>query len=90
MASDNIIRYDKEFIANFEKLSGMIEAEDHKALHRFLIDHFGFIFKVFQDYARQVSDGGVRDFEDTDEATKRELMRPLSLRQYRIVIFYNR
>ena len=84
MASDKIIRYDKEFIANFEKLPGMIEAGDHKALHRFLMDHFGFIFKVFQDYAREEAVGGVRDFEDADEETKRELMRPLSLRQYRM------
>lgn len=85
MASDKIIRYDKEFIANFEKLSEMIEAGDHKALHRFLIDHFGFIFKVFQDYAREEADGGVQDFEDADEETKRQLMRPLSFRQYRMI-----
>lgn len=80
-----IIYYDENFIANFEKLKELIEAEDKPVLHRFLMDNFSFIFKAFQDYAKQDLEGGVQAFEEADEATKRELMRPLSYRQYRMI-----
>ena len=80
-----IIYYDENFIENFEKLKEMIEAGDKPALHVFLMDNFGFIFKAFQDYAKEDLEGGVKAFEEADEATKRELMRPLSYRQYRMI-----
>lgn len=87
MASDKIVRYDAEFIRKFEALRAFHEAEppDDPALHRFLIDNFGYLFRVFQYYARQIAEGGARDFEDADEETKRELMRPLSYRQYEMI-----
>ena len=85
MESDKIIRYDEEFIRKFEKLKEMIESEDRPAIHRFLIDNFGYIFRLFQYYAKHIADGDARDFEDADEETKRELMRPLSFRQYRMI-----
>jgi len=85
MASGNIIYYDDEFIGQFERLGKLIEAEDRIALYRYLLDHFGFVFKRYQLYAKQSEAGGMRDFEQADEETKRELMRPLSFRQYRMV-----
>lgn len=85
MTSDKIIRYDDDFIAKFDKLKELIEAGDKAVLHRFLIDNFGHIFKLFQYYAKQDAEGGVREFEEADEETKRELMRPLSYRQYRMI-----
>ena len=85
METYNIIYYDDEFINKFERLKVMIEAENRPALYRFLLDNFEFLFKAFQDYARQDDEGGVRAFEQADEETKRELMRPLSYRQYRMI-----
>ena len=85
MASDRIIRYDDEFIAGFEKLKDLIEAGDRAALYRFLQDRFGRIFTTFQYYAKQIAEGEATDFEEADEETKRELMRPLSFRQYRMI-----
>lgn len=85
MASDKIICYDEDFIGRFERLKDLIEAGDRPVLHRFLIDNFGYIFKVFQYYAKQAAEGDVQEFEEADEATKRELMRPLSYRQYRMI-----
>nr|MCR4709017.1 YfaZ family protein [Clostridiales bacterium] len=38
-----------------------------------------------QDYAKEDLEGGVQAFEEADEATRRELMRPLSYRQYRMI-----
>ena len=69
----------------FERLKELIEAEDRTILYRFLLDHFGYIFKLFQYYAKQSEKGVIQDFEEADEDTKRELMRPLSYRQYRMI-----
>ena len=85
METYNIIYYDDEFINKFERLKVMIEAEDRPALYRFLLDNFEFLFKAFQDYARQDDEGGVQAFEEADEEIRRELMRPLSYRQYRMI-----
>lgn len=85
MASGNIVYYDAEFIERFERLKELIEAEDRTILYRFLLDNFGYIFKLFQYYAKQSEDGVIQDFEQADEEIKRELMRPLSYRQYRMV-----
>ncbi len=85
MASDKIIFYDDEFIGKFERLKDLIEAEDRPALYRFLLDNYGYIFKLFQYYAKQSEKGNMQDFEEADEEIKRELMRPLSYRQYRMV-----
>ena len=85
MASDKIVFYDGEFIAKFEKLKDLIEAEDRPVLYRYLLDNFGFIFNLFQYYAKYIADGDAKDFEEADEEIKRELMRPLSYRQYRML-----
>ena len=85
MASDRIIRYDREFIDKFEKLKEILEGEDHPLIHRYLIDSFGYIFQTFQYYAKEIRDAGLKDFDEADGETKRELMRPLSFRQYRIL-----
>ena len=85
MESSRIIRYDDEFIDRFEKLKEMIESGDGPALHRFLIENFGFVFKTFQYYAKHIAEGDAQDFEEADEETRRELMRPLSYRQYRMI-----
>ncbi len=85
MASDKIIFYDDEFMKNFMKLKDMIEAGNHQALYTFLLEHFGYIFRIFQYYAKDIADGNAKDFEEADEMIKRELMRPLSYRQYRLV-----
>ena len=82
--ADNIQYYDEEFMAKFAKLKEMLEAEDEPALQRFLIDEFGCIFRLCQTYWKQAADsaGG---FEGADEETVRELARPLSHRQYRMI-----
>lgn len=85
MELDNIVFYDDGFIWNFEKLKELIEEGDRSVIHRFLIDHFGFLFKLFQQHARLDAEGGVQDFREAKEDIKNELMRPLSYRQYRIV-----
>ena len=85
MASEKIIYYDFEFIKKFEKLKDILETEDKPLIHRFLIDNFGFIFQTFQHYAKVSSNGVMSEFEDMDEAVKRELIRPLSRWQYRMV-----
>ncbi len=84
MASDGIIRYDEEFIGKFEKLGEVIETGDRPFIHRFLIDNFGFLFTAFQHRAKEIEGGSVPLFDAADEETKRELMRPLSYRQYRL------
>ncbi|MBQ6594447.1 MAG: hypothetical protein IJH78_02165 [Clostridia bacterium] len=85
MEQSSIIRYDPEFISRFERLKELIEEEDRSVLHRYLIDGFGYIFSTFQRCARQDAAGALREFEEADEQTKRELMRPLSYRQYRMI-----
>ena len=85
MASDKIIYYDNDFIGKFEKLKEVIETGDASFLHQYLIDNFGFIFRTFQYYAKQIAEGTAQDFKEADEATKYELMRPLSYRQYRMI-----
>ncbi len=85
MAADKIIYYDGEFIAKFEKLKEVIEADDNAATHRFLIDNFGYLFRVFQYYAKQIAVEGAQDLNEADEDTKCELMRPLSYRQYQMI-----
>ena len=85
MASSIIVYYDDEFIGKFEKLKELIEAEDRPVLYRYLLDNFGYIFKLFQYYAKHIADGDAQDFEEADESIKRELMRPLSYRQYRMI-----
>ena len=66
MATDKIIYYDGEFISKFGKLKEVIEAEDDAATHRFLIDNFGYLFKVFQYYAKQIAVEGAQDLNEAD------------------------
>ena len=84
---DKIIFYDDEFIGKVERLKGFldIEAKDYPVLHRFLIDNFGYLFNVFQYYAKHIAESDAQDFEEVDEEIKRELMRPLSYRQYEMI-----
>ena len=81
MNSDKFVYYDADFLAKFKKLAEVMEEKDKAVLHRYLIDNFSHIFKVFQYYAREDGNGGVKEFEEADAAMKRELMRPLSFRQ---------
>lgn len=83
MESDRIIYYDASFIKHFESLKDLLEAEDWKSVHRFLIDHFGCVFRMAQTYWKLAEDGTA--FEQEPDAIKRELMRPLSHCQYRMV-----
>nr|AHF24350.1 hypothetical protein [uncultured bacterium Contig575] len=83
--SDKIIRYDAAFLRSFEELAARLEAGDRPALNRFLAERFGHIFRVNQYYWRAIAEGAARDFEEADEAARRELMRPLSHRQYRMI-----
>ena len=85
MNSDKFVYYDADFLAKFKKLAEVMEEKDKAVLHRYLIDNFSHIFKVFQYYAREDGNGGVKEFEEADAAMKRELMRPLSFRQYRMI-----
>lgn len=85
MEPSRIVRYDADFIAKFEKLGELLEEGERPVIYRFLLDNFQFLFTLFQSYAKEDQDGGVKAFEGVDEETKRELMRPLSYRQYRLV-----
>ncbi|MBQ6374599.1 MAG: hypothetical protein IJJ45_08970 [Clostridia bacterium] len=85
MVSDRIIRYDSAFIGRLDALKAGIGAGDRRALHRLLTEAFGDLFKTHQYYARQIAEAGATDLEAADEAVRRELMRPLSWRQYRMI-----
>ena len=84
MASGEIIYYDDEFMAKFEKLKALLEEQDHAKTYRFLIDNFGYIFTTCQHYWRYAANNG-ENFRDADEEIKSELLRPLSHRQYRLI-----
>lgn len=83
--ADGIIRYDAEFMRLFDDLGAALEAGDRPALQRLLIDRFGFLFRACQDYWKRAAAGDPGDLGDTDEQTRRELLRPLSHRQYRLI-----
>lgn len=85
MASDTILYYDAGFIRNFEKLKSLIENADKSVIYVFLLENFGFIFRMNQYYAKQIAEGNAQDFEEADERIRSELMRPLSHRQYRMI-----
>jgi hypothetical protein len=84
MTQGKIIFYDEAFIENLNRLKELLETHDRAEIHRFLIDRFGFIFKMCQYYAKH-SPEGVPEFEQADEETKQQLMRPLSHHQYRLL-----
>ena len=85
--SDKIVYYDDEFIRKFKQLEAFldIEEKDHPLMHRFLIDSFDPLFKIFQYYAKDIAVNGAKDLEGVSEEIKTELMRPLSYRQYEII-----
>ncbi len=85
MTSDKVVCYDGAFVQRFEALGAMIDAGDRSALYRFLRRTFGDLFRLNQYYARTIAEGDARDFDEADEAIRRELMRPLSWRQYRMI-----
>ena len=67
MTQGKIIFYDEAFIENLNRLKELLETHDRAEIHRFLIDRFGFIFKMCQYYAKH-SPEGVPEFEQADEA----------------------
>ena len=87
MTASNIVRYDDEFIRKFEDLERFVDVtpEDYPVMHRYLIDSFGYLYRVFQHYSLRIATGEANDFDDVDEETRRELMRPLSYRQYQMI-----
>ena len=85
METNIIIYYDKEFIKNFEELKTLLDAGDRQKLYQFLLDKFGFIFKMNQVYWIRIAENNGRDFLETGKEIQQELMRPLSHRQYRLI-----
>ena len=87
MMSDKIVYYDDVFLKKFEQLETFLDVKekDYPLMHRFLIDNFGYLFKVFQYYAKDIAVDGAKDLEDVSEDIKSELLRPLSYRQYEII-----
>ncbi|MBE5807068.1 MAG: hypothetical protein E7317_01845 [Clostridiales bacterium] len=85
MSADNIVRYDAAFLLSFEELGARLEAKDRPALYRFLREAFDGLFRMQQYYARDIAEGGAPDLEQADAQTRRELMRPLTHRQYRLI-----
>ena len=85
--SDKIVYYDETFMKKFEQLEAFLDVQekDHRVMHRFLIDNFGYLFNVFQYYAKDIAVDGAKDLEDVSEDIKSELLRPLSYRQYEII-----
>ena len=81
METNIIIYYDKEFIKNFEELKTLLDAGDRQKLYQFLLDKFGFIFKMNQVYWIRIAENNGRDFLETGKEIQQELMRPLSHRQ---------
>lgn len=84
MTDNKIIKYDEEFIKKFEALKAVLEAEDRPSVYQFLRENFQFIFEMNQSYMKMAGEG-VKDFEEADAEMQRELMRPLSHRQVRII-----
>jgi len=85
MASEKIIRYDGDFIKKFEELKTVLEEGSKPELYAFLLEKFQYLFRIYQYYAMQIAEGDAQDFEEADEETRSELMRPLSHRQYRMI-----
>ena len=85
MEPDGIIRYDGGFIRKFEELRMRIEAGDREALRGFWLENFAFVFKACMDCGKRAGKGDLREFDGADGETRRELARPLSHRQYRMV-----
>lgn len=83
MEADVIVRCDGEFFRRFEALGAMLEAGNRPALYRFLREEFGFLFRACQRGWRQAA--GEWEPAAMDEAARRELLRPLSHRQYRMI-----
>ncbi|MCR5563207.1 MAG: hypothetical protein K6F46_07550 [Desulfovibrio sp.] len=83
--TSKIILYDAEFLKKFEELKRLLEDGDRLKLKGFLLENFDFVFKTQQYYAKRIAEGDARDFEEADERIRRELMRPLSHRQYRMI-----
>lgn len=84
MTDNKIIKYDEEFIKKFEALKAVLEAEDRPSVYQFLRENFQFIFEMNQSYMKLAGEGA-KDFEEADAEIQRELMRPLSHRQVRII-----
>ena len=85
METNIIIYYDKGFIKNFEELKTLLDAGERPKLYQFLLDKFGFIFKMNQVYWIRIAKNNGRDFLETGKEIQQELMRPLSHRQYRLI-----
>ena len=66
MNSDKFVYYDADFLTKFKKLAEVMEEKDKAVLHRYLIDNFSHIFKVFQYYAREDGNGGVTIRKEKD------------------------
>ncbi|MBP5256063.1 MAG: hypothetical protein J6Z80_03305 [Clostridia bacterium] len=81
--NDEVLYYDTDFTAKVAKLGELIDSGDRNALRIFIIDTFGKIFRVFQHYANRAAEPEWKDIADGE--TLRELSRPLSLRQYRMI-----
>ena len=70
MNSDKFVYYDADFLAKFKKLAEVMEEKDKAVLHRYLIDNFSHIFKVFQYYAREDGNGEFISVEDLHNRSK--------------------
>ena len=85
METNIIIYYDKGFIKNFEELKTLLDAGERPKIYQFLLDKFGFVFKMNQVYWIRIAKNNGRDFLETGKEIQQELMRPLSHRQYRLI-----
>ena len=61
METNIIIYYDKEFIKNFDELKTLLDAGDRQKLYQFLLDKFGFIFKMNQIYWIRIAENNGKD-----------------------------
>ena len=85
MEESVFIRYDETFIRRYKELGTLIEEGDKAKLHRFLIENFDCVFKLNQVYWKLAAGGYEQAFTQVGEDVRRELTRPLSHRQYRLV-----
>lgn len=80
-----IIPYDEAFLRTMDELVERTDADDPAQLYRFIIDRYKYLFRLVQYYGFHIAPDNARAFDGADADTRRELMRPLSFRQYRMV-----
>ncbi len=73
-----LIKYDDDFLKTHKKLAEILDAGDLKEINTFILENYQKYFKIGRALAG-------KSLADVSEEDRKELMRPLSTRQMRMV-----